>query len=169
MFLIEQKDLDKYMPKVKGVSYENYHPDHIELFKGLDIHGVSLLSQQNRKQGVNYQSTIGPTITALHNNNPIAIFGCCILWAGVGEAWAVFDEKARRYPIAMTKGAFTFFDIVEILFSLHRLQITVVSKDKRAVAWAKYLGFISEGLMKQHSADKKDTFMMRRIIDGRHS
>jgi|TARA_R110002012_G_scaffold319644_1_gene540887 hypothetical protein len=162
MFLIEQEHLDKYMPKVKGVVYKNYHPDHIEKFKGLQAYGVSRLSEQDRKQHTNYQSQIGPTITALLNNDPIAIFGCGLLWHGVGEAWALFDEKARRYPIAMTKGAFAFFNIAEILFSLHRIQITVISEDKRALAWAHYLGFVSEGLMKEYSADKEDTFIMRR-------
>ena len=62
----------------------------------------------------------------------------------------------------MTKGAFSFFNIAEILFSLHRIQITVISEDKRALAWAHYLGFVSEGLMKEYSADKEDTFIMRR-------
>tara|TARA_R110000787_G_scaffold118840_2_gene229778 strand:+ start:938 stop:1432 length:495 start_codon:yes stop_codon:yes gene_type:complete len=163
MFSIEQEHLDKYMPKANGVVYRNYHPDHIELMReGINIYGFSSLSEQARKQRVNYQSQVGPAITALLNNKPVAIFGCGILWDGVGEAWAIFDEKARRYPIAMTKGAFSFFDIVEILFSLHRLQITVVSEDSRAVAWAHYLGFITEGIMERYSADQKDTFMMRR-------
>tara|TARA_R110000803_G_scaffold105482_3_gene173676 strand:- start:2437 stop:2928 length:492 start_codon:yes stop_codon:yes gene_type:complete len=162
MFLIEQEHLNKYMPKVKGVTYKNYHPDHIEKFKGLHVYGVSQLSEQDRKRHTNHQSKTGPAVTALFNNDPIAIFGCVILWNGVGEAWSLFDEKARRYPLAMTKGAFSFFDIVEILFSLHRLQITVVLKDKRAVAWAHFLGFVSEGLMKEYSSDKEDTLIMRR-------
>ena len=162
MFLIEQAHLDEYMPKVKGVFYRNYHPDHIELFKGFESYEHSSLSIMGRKQHTNHQSKTGPTITAFIGESPIAIFGCCMLWGGVGEAWSVFNEKARRYPIAMTKGAFAFFDICEILFSLHRLQITVTSSDKRAMAWAHCLGFIVEGLMKKYSVDQEDTFIMRR-------
>jgi hypothetical protein len=161
-YLIKQQDLDKYMPKVKGVVYRNYNYTHVENFKGLDAYGISSLSPETRKQRLNIQSAAGPCITALLHNEPVAIFGCGLLWSGVGEAWAVFDEKARRYPIAMTKGAIVFFDICEILFDLHRIQITVVSKNERALAWAIYLGFKPEGLMKQYSVDKEDTFMMRR-------
>jgi len=163
IYSIDQEHLDTYMPKVKGVEYKNYHFTHADNFKGFDNYGVSSLTPQNRKQRLNTQSLAGPTITALLYNEPVAIFGCGLLWSGVGEAWSVFHETARRYPIAMTKGANTFFDICEILFNLHRIQITVVSKDKRAVGWAKTLGFEAEGLMKGYSVDKEDTFMMRRL------
>jgi hypothetical protein len=69
------------------------------------------------------------------------MFGLVFLWKGVGEAWSLFTEESRRYPIAMTKGAIAFFDICQILFNLHRIQITVKSNDKRAVRWAKTLRF----------------------------
>lgn len=161
-FSIDQQHLDEYMPKIKGVYFRNYHPDHVEFFKGFETYGPSLLSEQDRKQAINHQSKCGPTITAFLRDQPIAIFGCGLLWRGVGEAWSVFDPKARRYPIAMCKGAFEFFDIVEILFSLHRIQITVRCNDERAVAWAHYLGFESEGILTQYSVDKENTFIMRR-------
>jgi hypothetical protein len=162
IYLIDQNYLDKYMPSVKGVYYTNYHPNHADHFKGTDIYGLSSLTEQNRKYRLNTQSLAGPTITALLHNEPVAIFGCGILWSGVGEVWSIFHETARRYPIAMTKGALIFFDICEILFNLHRIQITVVSKDKRAVAWANTLGFEAEGLMKNYSVTKEDTYIMRR-------
>lgn len=162
MYFLKQEYLDKYMPQVNGVHYLNYHPEHGKLFKGFQNYGFSSLSEQDRKQRIDIQSQAGPAITALLHFQPVAIFGCGILWSGVGEAWSVFDEQARRYPIAMTKGANRFFDICEILFNLHRIQITVVSNDKRAVRWAECLGFEAEGLMTQYSADKEDTYMMRR-------
>jgi RimJ/RimL family protein N-acetyltransferase len=91
------------------------------------------------------------------------MFGLMFHWQGVGEAWSLFAEESRRYPIAMTKGAFAFFDICKILFNLHRIQITVKCDDTRAVRWAKALGFIEEGVMVQYSADKEDTYIMRRL------
>ena len=162
MYLVEQEHLDRYMPKVKDGYFRNYHPDHIEHFKGFESYGASSMSIMDRKRHTNAQSKIGPTITAFIKETPVAIFGCCLLWRGVGEAWSLFDPKAKRYPIAMTKGAFAFFDICEILFSLHRIQITVKSDNERAKAWATYLGFVPEGLMIDYSADKEDHYIMRR-------
>jgi hypothetical protein len=152
----------KSMPEVKNAYFLPFHIDHTNNFQGIIDYETKSLTLENRIRYLDVQSRSGPAVTAFVNNIPVAVFGCVILWSGVGEAWSVFSEKARRYPIAMTKGAFAFFDIVEILFSLHRLQITVNSNDERAVAWAHYLGFISEGLMTEYSADKDDTFMMRR-------
>lgn len=160
--LIKQEYLDEYMPKVKGVTYREFtYADTIN-FKGLENNNDFQDSQRDRKRRLVHQSECGPCITALVNNRVVAIFGVVLIWDGVGEAWSCFSEEARRYPLAMTKGAYAFFDICEILFSLHRIQITVRSTDKRAVSWAKCLGFKSEGLLKEYSVDKTDYYMMRR-------
>lgn len=150
------------MPTVKKAYFLPFHVDHTKNFQGIIDYDTKSITLEDRIRYLDFQSRCGPAITAFVNNIPVAVFGCVILWNGVGEAWSVFSKQARRYPIAMTKSAFSFFDSCEISFSLHRLQITVNSNDKRAVAWAYYLGFKSEGLMKQYSADKDDTFMMRR-------
>jgi hypothetical protein len=150
------------MPKVKGVTYRQFTYEHLNNFEGLHDDNGFQTSKNDRKRRLVYQSQCGPCITALIDNRPVAIFGLVLLWDGVGEAWSSFSGEARRYPIAMTKGANTFFDICEILFSLHRIQITVRSNDKRAVSWAKCLGFKSEGLMTEYSVDKTDYYMMRR-------
>lgn len=154
--------LAEYMPKVRDVTYRTFRPEHLDNFIGLDYYGSKSMSYQDRKQHINFQSRNGPTVTVFHNRTAIAIFGTFIIWDGVGEAWAVFTEECRRYPIAMTKGANAYFDIITILYGLHRLQITVKKKDERAVRWARRLGYIEEGLMIEYSSDKEDTYMMRR-------
>lgn len=150
------------MPTVKKAYFLPFHIDHTTNFQGIKDYATKSITLEDRIRYLDIQSKSGPAITAFVDNIPVAVFGCVILWNGVGEAWSVFSEKARRYPIAMTKGAFAFFDSCEILFSLHRLQITVNSTDKRALAWAHYIGFVSEGLMEKYSADQEDTFIMRR-------
>lgn len=150
------------MPKVKNGGYVPFNPLHLKTFKGLDAYGAAQVQANVREQRIIHQSQCGPTITAYIDDRPVAIFGIVIVWDGVGEAWSLFSEESRRYPIAMTKGAYTFFDICEILFTLHRIQITVRSEDKRAVSWAKALGFNTEGTLFEYSTDKKDYYMMRR-------
>ena len=163
MSLITKEILNEYMPKVKNGGYVPFNPLHLKTFQGLDAYGATQVSSEVREQRIIHQSQCGPSITAYINNRPVAIFGLVLLWDGVGEAWSLFSEKARRYPIAMTKGANAFFDICEILYTLHRLQITVRSEDKRAMSWASFLGFKEEGLLRAFSQDKKDYYMMRRI------
>ena len=162
MYSIKREYLDKYMPKVVGGYYTNFKPYHLDNFNEESIFGVSGVDLDICKAHIIQQSISGPFITAMVNGEPVAVFGAVIFWNGVAEAGALFTEQARRYPLAMTKGAYVFFDICEILFTLHRLQITVRSNDQRAVKWAKRLGFVEEGILKQYSADQQDYYMMRR-------
>jgi len=162
MYSIKREYLDEYMPKVIGGYYTNFKPYHLDNFNEESIFGVSGVGLDVCKAHIIQQSSSGPFVTAIVNGYPVAVFGAVIFWNGVAEVGALFTEQARRYPIAMTKGAYVFFDICEILFTLHRLQITVRSNDQRAVNWAKRLGFVEEGILKQYSADKQDYYMMRR-------
>ena len=162
MYSIDPNDIRKYFPKLKNGGYVPFQPSHLINFKGYDNYGTTSTANQDRERNIIHQSTCGPAITAYINNRVVAIFGCVIIWNGLGEAWSLFDQQARRYPIAMTKGANAFFDICEILFTLHRIQITVRSNDQRAVSWAKFLHFKQEGLLTEYSSDKQDYYIMRR-------
>lgn len=150
------------MPKVKGCQYVKFEEHHLNNLDAMDLYGSKQMSNQARKQNIVQQSMVCDAVTALVNNDPVAVFGAYILWPGVAEAWSLFDPKAKRYPIAMSKGAFAFFDIITILNDLHRMQITVKKNDKKAVSWANYLGFVVEGEMKGYGTDNEDYFMMRR-------
>jgi len=162
MFLANIDQILKSMPHVRGGYYLPLHADHLHHFKGIEEYGSESITLEDRKRFVMAQSERGPGVTAFVDNEPVAMFGCVFLWNGVGEAWSLFSEEARRYPIAMTKGGFAFFDSCEILFNLHRIQITVKCSDERAVRWAKMLRFVEEGRMLAYSADKEDTYIMRR-------
>ena len=111
MYLIKQEYLDEYMPKVKGVTYREFTYSDTVNFEGLEDDNGFQITKNDRKRRLVHQSECGPCITALVNNRPVAIFGMVLIWDGVGESWSVFGNQARRYPIAMTKGANAFFDI----------------------------------------------------------
>lgn len=162
MFLTNIDKILQAMPDVKNGYYLPFNILHSLNFKGMQEYGSKSLKIEDRIKRLEYQSQLGPSITAFVNSRPVAVFGCVFLWDGVGEAWSLFTEESRRYPIAMTKGAIAFFDICQILFVLHRIQITVKCNDQRAVKWAKALSFVEEGVMVKYSADQEDTFIMRR-------
>jgi len=162
MFLTHVDKILRAMPHVKNGYYLPFHEAHLIKFKGIEEYESQSIPLEDRKRFLVYQSLYGPCITAFINRRPVAVFGLMFHWKGVGEAWSVFDEESRRYPIAMTKGAITFFDSCQILFNLHRIQITVKCNDERAVKWAKSLHFVEEGVMVKYSADQEDTYIMRR-------
>jgi hypothetical protein len=109
------------------------------------------------------QARLGLAVTALVHGKPVAMFGCIILWTGVGEMWSIISDDARRYPKQLTIVAKEFSDIVTQSLSLHRLQITVRSDEPRALRWAEYLGFEVEGLMRKYSPDFEDTYILARV------
>lgn len=108
------------------------------------------------------QATLGPAVTAFLNLKPVACFGFVEIWHGVAEAWLIADDKARTKPIGMTKVGKTFFDIAEISYALHRVQISVRTNDTRAYHWAEVLGFAKEGVMRQYGPDGADHYIMAR-------
>jgi len=162
MYLHRIDQLLQSLPQLDNGYYLPFHSDHLVNFKGIIEYESQSITIEDRIHMLEYQSQLGPSITAFVNNTPVAVFGCVFLWQGVAEAWSLLTQESRRYPIAMTKAAIAFFDICQILFNLHRIQITVKCNDQRAVRWAKHLRFISEGTMIGYSADKDDTYMMRR-------
>ena len=137
-------------------------PSHLEQLTDAQYYFNSKMGKEHTITQITYQSECGPAITAFAYGKPAAVFGCVLMWNGVGEMWSIFSEASRRYPFAMTNVAITFLDICEILFHLHRLQITVKTSDIRAMKWAKYLGFVPEGNMIKYSADKEDFTIMGR-------
>jgi hypothetical protein len=163
MYLTNIDKILKAMPEVRHGYYLPFEIGHVFNFQGIEEYGSQSIKIEDRIKYLEYQSQLGPSVTAFVNRRPVAVFGLVFLWQGVGEAWSLFTKESRRYPIAMTKGAIAFFDSCQILFNLHRIQITVKCDDKRAVSWARYLNFVEEGTMLNYSADKDDTFIMRRI------
>lgn len=135
---------------------------HLEELTDSQYYFNSKIGKDNVIKQISYQAEGGPAITAFVYGKPAAVFGCVLMWEGVGEMWSIFSETSRRYPFAMTNAAITFIDICEILFHLHRVQITVKTADIRAMKWAKYLGFTPEGNMTMYSADKEDFTIMGR-------
>lgn len=160
------KDVIDFLPKFNNISYDKFDIAHAFDIESGEFEGLSAQKVIGIKTMLEVQAKYGFSITCFYNKEPIACFGCIPLWNGVAEIWSVIGDKARRYPIAMTKSAIAFADICEIYFSLHRLQITVKTSDKRASSWARAIGFISEVTMKQYSADREDYNLMVRIKNG---
>ena len=82
-------------------------------------------------------------------------------YLNIGERLEWQSEVGNK-PYTLTKYSKRFIDIVPISLALHRLQITVRIRDKRAVSWARFLGFTEEGILRGYGPDKANYYMMRK-------
>lgn len=155
-------ELNEYMPKIKGVIFVPFAVEHAMDIDAGEFEGYSTQRMVGVQEMLVQQALSGFAFTCFLHGKPVASFGCCLLWRGVGEMWSVIGETARTKPVAMTKIGITFADMCEIAMGLHRLQITVKTSDNRAISWAKAIGFISECTMRRYSEDKIDYDLMVR-------
>lgn len=156
------KDFNKHMPEVDGVVFTPFAFEHACNIVGGEFEGYSTQRMIGVQRMLEGQAEHGFAFSCWLYGEIVAVFGCTLLWDGVGEMWSVIGDTARTKPVAMTKVGLAFADISEIYFSLHRLQITVKTSDIRAKRWARAIGFISECTMKQYSMDKQDYDLMVR-------
>lgn len=156
------RELNDNLPKYKDVKYVTFISDHAFEIEGGEFEGYSTQRMIGVQRMLETQAEYGFAFTCFMYNEPVACFGCSLLWDGVGEMWSVIGDHARTRPIAMTKVGLAFADICEIALRLHRLQITVKTADIRAISWARAIGFISECTMKEYSADRYDYDLMVR-------
>lgn len=155
--------LNDEMHRRKGLYYLPFVPDHFD-FLDIDQPEITVLAKgEMLKYMVASQATMGTAVTAFIYNRPVAVFGVVNIWKGVGEMWSLFDHAARNYPPTMLRGGRVFSDIAMRYLHLHRLQITVRTDDKRALRYAKAIGFETEAIMRMFGPDKVDYLLMTRF------
>lgn len=101
-------------------------------------------------------------ITVFYKLQIAACFGLRFLWPGCAEGWMLPSRVALEHPQLLTRGTMRFFDTIGPAFNLRRVQIVVCVDHKRAVRWAKFLGFTQEGRLSQYGPEGKDYFMFAR-------
>jgi RimJ/RimL family protein N-acetyltransferase len=159
------KEINEMLPIVRGVFFVPFVVNHAFEIEGGEFDGLSAQKMIGIQSMLETQAKFGFAYTCFLDGKPVAVFGCSILWEGVGEMWSVIGDIARTKPVAMTKVGIAFVDICQISLGLHRLQITVKTSNNSAVKWARAIGFISECVMKRYSADKLDYNLMVRLVD----
>lgn len=100
--------------------------------------------------------------TAFFKGKPFCCFGVQEIWPGVGEGWLITDEMVVDLTVTLTRSTVRYFDLVAIEKKLHRIQLTVNTKDLLAVRWAHALKFAQEGVMRKYGPDQTDYLMMSR-------
>ena len=155
-------DLLESLPRHPGIQWRPFDISHY-IVMDVQAQNIQAMSQTMPvKEMLQWQAARGDAITVFLHDRPAAVFGSVKIWDGVEQIWMICEERARRYPIIMTKAGRMFVLHRVIAGRLHRIQATVRCDDLRAYRWAESLGLRDEGVMRRYGADKMDYCMMAR-------
>ena len=124
-------------------------------------HIATLVHEQQLSEEIftdNYISTIcnSTAYTLFYGERIVMCCGSIQLWQGVSEVWSIITDAARSKPKALSQ--ISRYILSEYMLVNHRLQISVLKCDKRAIRFAEFLGFTSEGCMVYYGPNK-ETYM----------
>ena len=149
------------MSNIEFIPFENEHAEFI-LDQGLNSKLLEL-KPEHRKYAY-YLKEIGMSFTGMLNNKPIAAGGVFPLWDGVAEGWVLATEEINKYPITFSKVIKLRCDMLLKNNSIKRFQTSVKADCDVAIRFAKFLGLIEEGLMKNYVPDGADFYRFARIL-----
>lgn len=145
----------------------DYQPDHlVELMSGDLNEGAP----ENIGYMVDYADNYledGSSYTLVHNGYIICCAGILTLWNGVGEAWFVASHRIHEdaRPFIRFARNDVMLPVVQ-QNGLWRVQATVKVGWERALRFAEFMGFESEGVMRQYGPEKGDYFRVARLFNG---
>ena len=100
----------------------------------------------------------------LDKGRPILCFGVSPQWYGVAELWMIPDRNlVSKHKIKFHKGAKKFMDLIMEELNLHRIHVTVLASNTKAIRWIENISFTREGVLKKYTFDKKDMIMYSRL------
>ena len=93
----------------------------------------------------------------------IGAAGVIIFRKGVGEAWLRGSTRFTGHERAVARYVRVFLNEIIRDHNLHRVQMICKRTNRGAMKFAKWLGFQSEGRLRQAGEDRSDFIMMSRI------
>lgn len=161
--MLTVNDVNKYMPKKEYVTYVQFEAWHLDNIKSFGFESLSDDEIMEEKESIIDQAANDLAFTVMYKNKPICVFGCLKYWNGVAEMWALISDDIRKFPVYLTRAGQKWASICNIVFNLHRLEMTVKASDDRATRWAYALGFKHESLMEKYSAKQENFNLFVRI------
>lgn len=105
-----------------------------------------------------------PAATLVMNGEVILCGGVMLMGWQRGEAWTLFADNFRKYPIACFKACKYVIDEAVKENDLRRVQAIVEPTVNGGIAFTERLGFKKEGLLRAFGPQGEDFFMYAKII-----
>ena len=118
------------------------------------------LKDQDWVEAANGWHTYGPGWTLIEDE-VVMCFGVVFLGNGNGEVWGLMSELINKYPVAISKAIKS--KLSEMMKDLKRLQTIIHPDHKKAIRFAKFLGFSYEGTMKKIAVTGDDLMLYGRV------
>ena len=100
----------------------------------------------------------------LDKGRPVLCFGVSPQWYGVAELWMIPDKNlVSKHKIKFHRGAIRFMDYIMEELNLHRIHVTILASNLRAIRWIESISFTREGVLKKYTFDKQDMIMYSRL------
>jgi len=108
------------------------------------------------------------SFTCLFEGEIVAIGGVADLWQGVGEAWLMMTEQAKKHGIYGLIAFNTIERKMNELIVKHkhwRTEANVRADFPEAIKFIEAVGFEREGVRRKYTPDKCDMILYSRITD----
>lgn len=95
---------------------------------------------------------------------PLGVCGAVKQWNGFATIWCIFDEKAEKYPLAVTKAIMALINLTKDKLELRRISFTVRSDYTVGQRFAEVLGLKPEGMLESYLPDGGDVILYARVF-----
>lgn len=102
--------------------------------------------------------------TIFYDMKPLLCFGIETKWPGCAEVWMLPGVHIGNIPLALGKGSRRLFNQLAAILHARRLQIVVNCNRPKAIRYAEFCGFKSEGRMAAFGPEGDDYFMYARLF-----
>lgn len=132
-----------------------FNPEHVKL---MDIRGHELeaiFGYEDIQQRLEICKERGACGTIMWGNTILGVMGYAQLWKGVCEVWIIPCTSIPKHALIFAKRVKKSLKLLVETKYFHRIQ-TVSLDNGEHERWHTWLGFKSEGTLKQYSAKKED-------------
>lgn len=123
-----------------------------------------LKEMPNYSQYLDFAAENGYGYAVLDGGKPMLCFGVSPQWYGVAELWMIPDTKlVSKNRIKFHRGAKKFMELIMEELNLHRIHVTVLSSNIKAIKWIESISFQREGVQRKYTFDKKDMIIYSKM------
>ena len=120
--------------------------------------GIGFISSERYLQAIDQSAY---SRTWINKGKVLCIGGIVEFWPGVGEAWVIFADEARKEPKQLVRTVRTYLNQHKPAF--HRLQALVKDAVPCSQRFVEMLGFVREATLPQYGPDKSDFIMYSKV------